>query len=96
VRAREWGLILAVMFALLVSVLLIFFALRERKKTLDRSDHQVCIAIRNLDLVVTRQLQRSKVNLPKLAYFREHPEELAQQQESIEAQLKAFRPRECP
>jgi hypothetical protein len=89
------GLIIGCMVCLAASIALIVFALWQRKTTLDETNHRICVAIRNIDVVVTAQLERSRHNLPKLAYFREHPSELHDQQNRIEEQLRAFRPRDC-
>lgn len=94
-RLRDGILLLAVLVALLASVLLLVVGLQQRKIALDKSSHEICVAIRNIDVIVTQQLQRSKQNLPKLAYFQEHPADLERQIESINRQLTAFRPRTC-
>jgi len=81
--------------SLCVSAALILVALYERKATLDHTDHQVCLAVQNINTVLTQQLQRSRQNLSKLSYFQEHADELAQQIAAIDFELKAFKPRNC-
>jgi len=81
--------------AIVASFLLIGVAIWERKATLDNANHRVCVAIQNLNAAITASLNRSLDNLPKIQYFREHPEELARQRGEIERQLVVFRPRSC-
>jgi hypothetical protein len=79
----------------LASMAVIAFSLYERKNTLTQTNHEVCVAIQNINQVVTKQLLRSKANLPKIAYFRQHPAELQDQLGTINQQLRDFKPREC-
>lgn len=81
--------------ALCLSAVLILIALYERKATLDHTDRQVCVAVQNINAVLTEQLKRSRANLPLLSYFEAHPEELQRQLRAIDVQLAAFKPRTC-
>lgn len=91
--SRRIPLIASLVF--LIAGLVIGFALYERKATLDRTDRHICVAIQNINEVVTQQLQRTKENLPKVSYFRSHPDELQRQLRQLNEQLIAFRPRKC-
>lgn len=52
----------------------------------------VCKAVVKLDGAITDSLHRSLVNLPKLAYYQQHPDELASQKAEVRETLKTFRP----
>ena len=52
----------------------------------------VCTAVVRLDAAITDSLHRSLTNIPKLQYYKMHPDELRQQRAEIEQTLKKFRP----
>lgn len=80
---------------LLASVALVGVAINEAVSTQDRTNRQICVAFNRFNAVITVTLNRSAVNLPKLAYFREHPGELAGQEDEIRQQIVQFRQRAC-
>lgn len=59
------------------------------------TNRDICIAFNRFDAVITATLERSSTNLPKLAYFRAHPLELAQQEDEVHKQLEQFRQQPC-
>lgn len=73
----------------------ITFALYERKVTLDQTDQRICLALENLNREITMSLKRSRDSIPKLSYYRRHPEEMQRQLVQIDDQIHLFRPREC-
>lgn len=52
----------------------------------------VCGAVYQLDRTIVAQLQRSQQNLPKLSYYKEHPDELRRQKQDISREIRAFQP----
>lgn len=80
---------------LLASVALVGVALNGAVNGRQRADRQVCVGFNRFDAVITQTLRRSAANLPKLAYFRAHPDELAKQEREIRRQLVLFQPRPC-
>lgn len=80
---------------LLASITLVAVSINEAVSTQDRTNRQICVAFNRFNAVMTVTLNRSAVNLPKLAYFREHPDELAGQLDQIRQQIVQFRQRAC-
>ena len=60
-----------------------------------QTTHEICVAVNNLNGVITQSLERSKVNLNRLDYYRRHPKERAQQLREINRTERLFRPRTC-
>ena len=71
-------------------------AARDRLDAQHIAIHQSCLAIQNLNRVITASLQRSRRNLPRIQYYQQHPVELARQLAEVDRELRVFRPRTCP
>ena len=88
-------------FTLVVSAVLVLaflvsgYALLSAGRDQNRINHSVCVAVNNINHVITQTLQRSKKNLPRLEYYRHHRRELREQLREVNHALKAFRPRTC-
>ncbi len=61
----------------------------ERQKAINTA---VCSAVVHLDAAITQSLRRSLTDLPKIAYYKAHPTELATQQREVRRSLKTFLP----
>jgi hypothetical protein len=83
---------------LLIIALGVFVYLDAQHKRQDIADQAraTCVAVNNINVLITKTLQRSLHNLPRLAYFRDHPEDLQVQSEEIRRQIASFTPRTCP
>lgn len=57
--------------------------------------HEVCVGVRNENVLITQSFKRSLRNLPRIAYYRTHARELRAQLREIRHQLRVFRPRTC-
>lgn len=88
-----WVAVSGALFLLSTATIIAAVVLGARNQ--NKVNHQVCAGFNNLNRIVTATLQRQLANLPKLAYFRDHPGELAGQQAEIVAELEQFRPRSC-
>lgn len=77
------------------SIGLVGLVIGESVRSQHQVNRQVCIAFNRFNAVLTQTLERSAVNLPKLAYFQSHPDELAAQEREVRAQLRQFRQRPC-
>ncbi len=80
---------------LLMCIALVGYAINASVSVQSKTNRQICVAFNEFDSVVTTTLKRSKANLPKITYFRDHPAELADQQAEIARQLGEFRQRTC-
>lgn len=59
------------------------------------ADYNTCIRVNNINILATGSLHRSLINLPKLAYYKAHQDELKNQLSEIRKQLAQFLPRNC-
>lgn len=59
------------------------------------TDRRICRALNEYNHAFTLQLRRAQKTLPTLAYFRAHPDELANQQKEITHELAVFQQRRC-
>lgn len=69
--------------------------IRRQKRAQLRVNHEVCLAVNNINGAITQTIRRSKKNLDRLAYYREHPDERAEQLREIDRTLSDFKPRTC-
>lgn len=60
-----------------------------------QTTHEICVALNNVNHVITKNLRRSKSNLTQLAYYRAHPAEAKQQRREIDRTINDFKPRTC-
>jgi hypothetical protein len=84
--------------AVATAACLVLIAVYSSQRDQRQSDinKAVCQAVVKLDGAVTDSLKRSLKNLPKIAYYKDHPDELAIQQEQTRETLKEFiPPTEC-
>lgn len=82
---------IAIFLAISVSGAMLFQGIRGQKET----NHAVCVALNNENKLITDTLHRSLRNTPKLAYYHQHPQELAAVLAEIREELHTFRPRHC-
>ena len=68
---------------------------RDRQEAQRIAIHQSCVAIQNLNRVITESLHRSRANLPKIQYYQHHPGELSRQLLELDRELLLFQPRTC-
>ena len=54
-----------------------------------------CQQVNVLRIAIVESLHRSEATLPTLAYYRQHPAELAQQERLIVGELSRFHPVRC-
>ena len=65
----------------------------ERQADINKA---VCLSVVKLDAAITDSLRRSLVQLPKLQYYRDHPDELQTQRSEVRRSLANFvPPKEC-
>lgn len=88
-----WVVVTALTLA--ASLALIGISVRQSVNYQRKTDRIVCRAINRFDGVVVGTLERSRANLPKLAYFQAHPGELAAQLAEIRRQIRLFAPTHC-
>lgn len=79
----------------LVSIAVAGIAIYRATNDQQRTNQQICRAFNRFDAAISTTLQRSKANLPKLAYFRTHPLELARQEAEVQTQVRQFRQHTC-
>ena len=91
------SLIVLMFCALLVilSLAAVGVSLRNRSDQQAETNHSICVAVNNINRIITQSLERSKHNIPKLAYYRNHPRELREQVAEVNRSLRDFRPRTC-
>lgn len=92
-KLLAWVAVAAAMLA--AAFALAAYAIGHAAADQRHTNRQICLAFNRFDLVITQTLQRSLVTLPTLAYFRQHPAELAAQRAEIRRELTLFRPRRC-
>lgn len=92
-KLAVWFVLAAVL--LLGAVALAGYGINVAVSQQRETNRLVCRAVNQFNAVIASQLQRSALTLPKLAYFRAHPDELAQQEIEIRRQLNLFRQRQC-
>jgi hypothetical protein len=82
----------AAAIAIAVSLMTISIYSRQRDQNQQDINRAVCGAVYKLDKTIITTLSRSRENLPRLAYYKDHPDELARQQVIISREIKAFHP----
>jgi hypothetical protein len=60
-----------------------------------KTDHHICLAVNNIDKIIQAQLRRSLTNIPKIMYYKQHPDELRTQLVQVREEIVAFRPQRC-
>jgi hypothetical protein len=65
------------------------------QKLSERTDFKICTRINNINIIITDVLKRSKQNIPKLMYYKQHPDEMRDQIAQINHEIYRFRPRTC-
>jgi hypothetical protein len=53
------------------------------------------LAVNNIDKIIQAQLRRSLANIPKIMYYKQHPDELRTQLSQVREEIVAFRPQRC-
>lgn len=80
---------------LAVSIGVIVAAIGQGVRNQEQINRQVCVAVNQFNTVIVDTLKRSRSNIPKLAYFKEHPDELKAQLRTIDKQIILFRQKPC-
>lgn len=80
----------ALLFFLSIST--VGYVLYGRESTQRDVNAAVCKAVIRLDNAITSSLRRSLIDTPKLAYYKDHPDELADQIAQIRRTIKQFVP----
>lgn len=82
-----------VMFA--SALALLAFGLWDRSRVVNEITHRNCVQIEELKSEIRDQLAQSIRDLPKVAYFRDHPDELLRQRNQLARSVDRFRPLHC-
>jgi hypothetical protein len=77
--------------AFLVGMVGLANSVNDQRKT----DHHICLAVNNIDKIIQAQLRRSLTNIPKIMYYKQHPDELRTQLGQVREEIVAFRPQRC-
>jgi hypothetical protein len=88
-----WVAISTVM--LIISIGVGAVTIRDAAEQQRDTNRIVCRAVNRIDSTLVATLMRSEANLPKLAYFQQHPDELAAQLAEVRRQIALFQPRLC-
>lgn len=94
-QANQSLLTLAICFAVIVLFVVGGFALYSGAHDQAVTNHTVCVAVNNLNQVITETLHRSKRSIHNISYYKHHRRELRQQIREINQTLRLFRPRTC-
>lgn len=78
------------------SLALLGVGLYDRSRVVNVITHRNCIEIEQLKTSIREQIEQSIQNLPKIAYYRDHPDELQLQQNDQAQAIDRFRPLHCP
>jgi hypothetical protein len=81
--------------ACVLGLFLNFRAVNDARHVGKDARQHLCVAINNLNGLITGTLARSRENIPHLSYYRAHPTELRAQLREIDLQIHRFRPRKC-
>jgi hypothetical protein len=88
---REWRLTTA----LIVSGVLVAFAVGLREHDTAQADHRICTRVDALDSAILATLRRSQKALPLSRYYLIHPAELAAAQHEVARQIREFSKASC-
>lgn len=89
-------LTLAASIALFVAALaLLGLGLSDRTRVVNAVTRRNCLQIEALKTLIREQLEQSIENLPRIAYYRDHPGELQRQQNEQARAVDRFRPLHC-
>lgn len=91
--ATATALFCAILFG--ASIVLVGWVVYDNQIQQNKTNQTVCVAVNNLNAAITLSLKRSLVNIPKLAYYKEHPDERDSQLAEVRRTLVTFRPRSC-
>lgn len=92
-KLAAWLGLCAAMMA--VSIGLVAYSIYQAVDQQKQVDRRICRAFNKFDGLVSAQIRRTAVNLPKLTYYRAHPAELASQEAEIRRELAQFRQHPC-
>lgn len=82
--------------ACIVAAFVLFgLAFYQRTQVVNEANQRICVAVNNINTVITQTLRRSLANVPRLSYYKQHPDELAQQEAEIRREIRRFKPRTC-
>jgi hypothetical protein len=94
-QSKAWfALVLATLVLAAASVALVISVAQSAHQRVS-TDRKICLAVSRVDKTIQAQLQRGLVNLPKIKYYQQHPDELARQQIEIGKEIDAFKPLKC-
>jgi hypothetical protein len=89
-------------FALLARVEVIWLAIAVLSLTLcfvvtrlAGVDHATCVRVSRINAQIEVSLHRSLKSIPTIAYYKNHPEELAKVIDQTQEQIELFRPVSC-
>ena len=95
-------LILILMFATGVAIWKVTSVTHENRRLAQKIDTQsiaadrtVCVRINKINGVIAGILERSKKNIPKLSYYKQHPDELQDQLDEVDRQKSQFAQEDC-
>ena len=102
--SRKYGVIgIAATIAIMLAFLLAANATVNRRTnfketiaTQEHVDRVICARVNKIYVQITKQVQISIAQTPKLAYYKTHPADLRKVQDIQRDELVAFRPQPCP
>lgn len=88
-NARALGIALVTLLLVATTVLLLTVVIQSRQQ------RSLCRTTNALRTAIRESILRQKKNLPKISYFREHPDEMRDQKAEITQELASFADKPC-
>ena len=95
VQSKTWFAATLSFLLLVASSVALVVAVTANNRSARSTDEKICRAVNRVDITIVATLHRTKTNLPKLAYYRDHPTELADQKLEIDREIVRFKPLDC-
>lgn len=95
VTIRRWEMI-AVFLILIASYAGGLLKLHYQSQTIRHQAHIQCVSLEHVKSYAHQAALRGLATLPTLAYYKEHPDELADAQKNLLDEIAYFAPDQCP
>lgn len=93
--SNSWFVLTLSLLVVVAASIALVIAVTVNNHAARSTDAKICKAVNRVNTTIVDTLKRSEATIPKLQYYKDHPEELARQEAEIEAEIVKFSPLAC-
>lgn len=94
-NSKSWFVFTLSFLAMVASSIALVVTVAVNNHSARSTDRKICEGVNRVNITIIATLKRNEATIPKLQYYKDHPEELARQEAEIAAEIVKFQPLAC-